>query len=249
MEQTGETVSKRGAVAKLSLEREKGRRARAIGLQTDRYHVPRVVRLDVDEGIIEFERVPHLKTLRQLVVAGDSRLPQVFTRVGGALAAIHDALELPDNLKKRLPPEWMDPETNACLHGDFTADNVCIREPDGTLVIVDWCTAPLLDSLATYGSFYFDLLWFLHFLFHCVPPGMYDARKTLADAFLRGYAAATSRELDAAKFDDFRRRFGPLLDNRVRRQTSLRPWFKKIPFRLRQRLALRAWRRYRLPEI
>jgi tRNA A-37 threonylcarbamoyl transferase component Bud32 len=231
------------------LEREKGLLARAIGLKTARYQVPRVVRLDTDQGVIEFERVPHLKTLRQLVVAGDPRLPQVFNQAGGALAAIHDALELPDHLRTALPPEWMDPDTNACLHGDFTPDNVCIREPDATLVIVDWSTAPLLDSLGTYGSFYFDVLWFLHFLFQCTPPGLYDLREKLADAFLRGYGTATRRELNAVQFDDFRRRFRPLQDRRVRMQTGLRPWFKKIPFRLRQRRVLQAWQRYRLPEV
>ena len=143
----------------------------------------------------------------------------------------------------------MDPDTNVCLHGDFTADNVCIREPDVTLVIVDWSTAPVLDSLATYGSFYFDVLWFLHFLFQSTPPGMFKVREKLADAFLCGYAAATSRKLDEVKFDDFRRRFIPLQDKWLRVQTGRRPWFKRIPFRLRQRRVRQAWQRYRLPEM
>ncbi len=249
MKQTGDTISKRGPGVQLSLECEKGRLARAIGLQTARYHVPRVVRLDADEGVLEFERVPHLKTLRQLLVADDPRLPQVFMQAGGALAAIHDALQLPDALRAELPPEWMDPDTNAYLHGDFTADNVCIRDPDGTLVIVDWSTAPILGTLGTYGSIYFDVLWFLHFLFQSTPPGMPDARKKLADAFLRGYAATTSRGLDAVKFDDFRQRFTALREEVLRLQISTRPWFKKIPFRLRQRWVFQAWQRYRLPEM
>ncbi len=105
MERTGATIRKSGLVEKLSLECEKGRSARAIGLQTARFHVPRVVRLDAEEGVLEFEFVPHLITLRRLLVAGDPRLPQVFTRVGGALAAIHEALQLPDPLKAELPPE------------------------------------------------------------------------------------------------------------------------------------------------
>ena len=249
VEQTGATISKGGSVARLSLECEKSRLARAIGLQTARFHVPQVVRLDADEGVLEFEFVPRLITLGQLLVAGDPRLPQVFTRAGGALAAIHEALQLPGPLRAELPPEWMDSDTNVCLHGDFTADNVCIREPDATLVIVDWSTAPILDSLGTYGSFYFDVLWFLHFLFQSTPPRMYNAREKLADAFLRGYAAATSRDLDAVKFDDFRRRYRALQDQVLRVQTGTRPWFKKIPFRLRQRRVRQAWQRYRLPEM
>ena len=93
-----------------------------------------------------------------------------------------------------------------------------------------------------------DAIYALHFLFQSTPLGMYDAREKLADAFLCGYAAATSRELDAVKFDDFRRRYRPLQDKVLRVQRGTRPWFKKIPFRLRQRRVQQAWQRYCLPE-
>lgn len=174
----------------LRLELEKTKRSARIGEQTGLFYVPLVIGFNEEENTIDFEYLRGLRTVQEVAVSDKSRRYDVFTRIGAALAAIHDCLVLSPELKRNLPHAWMlSDEDNVFVHGDFTAQNVCVHEPTNRIVILDWSTAPFIGAQSTFGSRYFDITWFIYFMFHFMPATSivrWDA-KSMSDAFMEGY--------------------------------------------------------------
>ena len=238
------SVRKTAPPAVAAAEAAKTRLAAELGDASGAFYVPRITRFDEPAGVIEFERLAGLKSLVELATDGRSETGDLFRRTGRALAVIHERLVLPEALKIPLPAEWMDREPPVFLHGDFTVANVCLQEPTGRLVILDWSTAPLLGRMATFGPAYFDLSWLTSSLSSYVAYAAAPWRKTvpcdeMADAFLEAYLAARTRELDRAWFDECRHMAWRVYWNGHREPIKTRPWYAQPVWWLRE------WRAYR----
>jgi hypothetical protein len=188
---------KTGEPSLLAVEATKTQLARQIGEESGLFYVPKVIRFDAKAGVLEFERLENMVPLLELGVRGDDRLFGLLKKTGQALAVIHGKLVLPDEMKHELPPEWMDrPEENVFIHGDFAMCNLSFHETSSQLVIMDWSAAPLLGRTPTFGTRFFDALWFVSSIFHGAPAKKmlrWNSEK-MADAFLTGYAVSSSSD-------------------------------------------------------
>ncbi|MFC1634616.1 hypothetical protein ACFL5Z_07210 [Planctomycetota bacterium] len=193
MQLLDDIVKKTGEPGLLAVEAEKASRTFEIGRDCGLFSVPRVVNLDAEAGVLEFERLNDLVTLLDLAVRKDHRLPGLLKMAGQALSMVHKKLVLPEEMKHELPPEWMAPAgQNVFIHGDFACINVCFHEPSDELALLDWSAAPLVGRTPTFGSRYFDVLMFVSSIFHGAPwrEALSWNAKEMADTFLRGYGEA-----------------------------------------------------------
>jgi tRNA A-37 threonylcarbamoyl transferase component Bud32 len=236
IEFVGDIVRKVGDSSLLAVEATKTARAGEIGTESGLFYTPRVLDLDLDKGVLVLERLSGLVTLLRLAIDRDARLLELSARAGRALAVVHEQLILPDKVKHQLPAEWMAPETNppitssdknVFIHGDFASVNVCLHEPSGRLVILDWSAAPIVGRTPTFGSRYFDILWFVACVFRGAP-GLrfldWNA-ESIADVFLRGYANRSSQDINDAIGDYF---------PKIYRLQRKKVWFlagRKLPLR------------------
>jgi len=197
IEFSADSVRKVGDASLLAVEATKTARAGEIGKESGLFYVPRVLDFDQDKGVLELERLNGLVTLLQLAIDKDARLLEFSDRAGRALAVIHEQLILPEKMKYPLPPEWMapdlivgGPDRNVFIHGDFASVNVCLHEASGRLVILDWSAAPIVGRNPTFGSRYFDILWFVACAFRGAPGMRFLSwnAEGMADVFLKGYA-------------------------------------------------------------
>jgi hypothetical protein len=203
IEFAGEAVRKVGDASLLAVEATKTVRAAEIGRECGLFYVPRVLDFDRNKGVLELERLNGLETLLELAINKDARVLELMNRAGRALAVIHEQLTLPDKIKYPLPPDWMAQDSNSgsdrnvFIHGDFASVNVCLHEASGRLVILDWSAAPIVGRNPTFGSRYFDLLWFVACVFRGAPGARFlnwDV-EGMADVFLRGYAKCSSHDI------------------------------------------------------
>jgi tRNA A-37 threonylcarbamoyl transferase component Bud32 len=173
-----------------SIELEKTKQAGRIGEQTGLFYVPRIMGFNEKESFIDYEYIDGLHTVQEITISNHSQLINIYTRIGAALAAIHNNLILPPEMKKNLPDIWMHPESdNIFIHGDFTLHNVCFHKATNRIVILDWSAAPFIGAQHTFGSRYFDITWFIYYIFHFLPAKTITRwrAKNMADAFLKGY--------------------------------------------------------------
>lgn len=202
MELLGSVARKTGEPSLLAVEAAKARAARHVGQDTGLFYVPEVLRCDAEAGTLECERLNGLARLFDLAAAGDSRVGELMRRAGMALAAVHEKLVLPGEMRQDLPGDWTDGGgEDVFIHGDYVCINVCYQQPSGRLVIVDWSAAPLMGRTATFGSRYFDILWFASSVFRVAPwrrLGRWDAEGMVRE-FLAGY-----RDVSACRVDRFR---------------------------------------------
>lgn len=190
MQIVGDIIQKTGEADILKVEAEKASRAFEIGRDCGLFSVPKVVDLDAEAGMLEFERLNDLVTLLEMAIHKDRRLSGLLKKAGQALSIVHEKLVLPEEMKHELPPEWMGPAgENVFIHGDFACINVCFHEPSEELVLLDWSAAPLVGRTPTFGSRYFDILMFINSLFHGAPwrEALIWNAPEMADSFLRGY--------------------------------------------------------------
>jgi len=205
MEFIGDIARKRSSGSLLAIEATKTKLAGEIGKDSGLFYVPRVLNFDQDRGLLDFERLSGLVTLLQLAIDKDSRLLEFSEKAGRALQVIHKQLILPGRIKYELPEEWMDwPDKNVFIHGDFASINVCLHEPSGRLVILDWSAAPIIGRTPTFGSRYFDILWFISCVFRGAPRARFLNwnAEGMADAFLKGYAKHSSVDI-SDNFKDY----------------------------------------------
>ncbi len=202
MEFIGDIARKTGKPSLLAVEAVKTERAYQIAQDSGLFYVPRVVNFDAEAGVLEFERLRGLSTLLELAVKRDARTLELTGQAARALAAVHDQLILPDEMKEPLPAEWMDaPDENVFIHGDYGCANVCLHEPSGRLVVLDWSGAPLLGRTPTFGSRYFDVFWFAFFMFRGGPNGWVlnqnaeDMAKAFVQSYVRSYSAGTFEKI------------------------------------------------------
>ena len=243
----GDIVRKTGDSSSLKVECEKTARAQELGEESGLFLTPKVIRFDAGDGEFEMVRLSGLRSLDQLLDDSDPRLPSAVGKAGCALAAVHAGLRLPADLRRELPGDWNASRVpTACLHGDFTLANVFLQEPTERLVILDWASAPTLEELVTVGPVWFDIHWFLYYLYQSMPlrPGQRARAAELAEVFCEGYLSRDEIGVTAQVIESERNRITPFLQALVFKRTGGKPWHKKGPFLLKQLLAYSRWRRF-----
>lgn len=227
----------------LKIELEKTKQSQLIGEQTGLFYVPEVIGFNEQESNIDFVYLDGLHTVQEVAISNGPQLINIFTRIGTALAAIHDNLVLSPEMKKNLPDEWMSSdEDNVFLHGDFTAHNICFHKASNRIVILDWSTADFLGGQHTYGSKYFDITWFIYFMFHFLP-ARYITRwnaKSMADAFLEGYTGDKQDRLDLSALRHFHLKTEKLKRKKFWSGGKNYSWYRRLAY-----LSLWSWKWYR----
>lgn len=207
IEITDAAVIKRGDPRLMRIEAEKTLRAGAIARSSGLFRVPRILDYDDSGGVLVSERIPGLVGIRRARLDG-KRLLGMADRAGEALAAVHRELRLPPGMEKPLDPPWSAMGNLCYIHGDFSAENVCI-DPDrpDVPVVIDWQTTQRHGGEATFDSAYFDIAWFINNWFykpiHLLRPARENA---VCTAFLGAYAKAAIG-FDLRAFNDYHRAF------------------------------------------
>jgi len=247
MEFSGDVARKRGPADRLEVEAAKTPRAAFVGARTRRFHVPAVVRFDAATGVLETERVHGFVSLMQLALRRDPHLVDICRRVGEAVAALHADLQLPDALRLPLPATIpSDPAEECFLHGDLNGSNVGYDPATDRIVIVDWSAAHALGVAATFGSRYFDILWFALFFFRFRPGTALRgwSPERWVDAFLEGYAAV-SGTFSADALRAYFERTREFMTNDFRAEQARRGrGLRGVPFRIWRQLGWWRWERY-----
>jgi 5-methylthioribose kinase len=207
---TEEFVIKTAAPELMHLEVEKTRRAYQISQQCGLFRVPQVLEYDEMRGTAKFEFIHNIKKLREIIACG--RPPESFMeRLGQSLAVIHKDFKLPDDMIVPLAKEYDLAGSEVFLHGDLGPGNVCVDIKNFQIIILDWMTARKLGEQPTYGTRYFDIMWFIYNLFYS-PLGR-ERYKTAVEAgplagdFLRGYFKASDYSFNHQEMVDYMKRF------------------------------------------
>jgi aminoglycoside phosphotransferase (APT) family kinase protein len=247
MEIVGDIIRKTGEPGTLAIEAAKASVAFDIGKDCGLFYVPKVIKFDAKKGVLEFERLNNLVKLIDMAARKDERLFELLKKAGQALAVVHEKLVLPEEMKHELPAEWMaSPAENVYIHGDFAGFNLCFDESSDQLVILDWSSAPVLERNATYGSRFFDIIWFITFIFYGAPKRclfIWDAR-SMANAFLSGYSESHPKIIQRLSSD-----FEPLMRRyyckTVWYLAKQRSWYKAARYLLYQCLIYPRFASYR----
>jgi len=204
----GETVLKKGDPGLMRIEVEKSIRGHEIGRESGLFRVPQILDYDESKGEVVLERIADIRAVRH-AVSFDKQYGDVLERVGVALAMIHRKLELPKGMVEALPDEFVLRGNEVFLHGDFSINNVCVGNESPTIVILDWQMTKVHGGKATYGTRYFDLVWFVNNLFskpfHNYLPGPPVGRG--ARRFLAGYLGACDVSFSVREFAAYMKQF------------------------------------------
>lgn len=153
-------VTKTAAPELMLVEVEKTRRAHEIGKDCGLFRVPEVLEYDKTTGTAVFERLD-VKPVSSAIPWGNDRNALVES-LGTSLAIIHRNLILPEDMLVPLPSDFSLPHDEVFLHGDVSVDNVCVGNSWPPLIIIDWQMTPKYGGRATFGTRYFDILWFIN---------------------------------------------------------------------------------------
>lgn len=206
----GNVVIKTGTPELMRIEVEKTRRAYEISKQCRLFQVPEVLDYDEPAGTAKFEFLRDIQTLREVIAAGIP-IDSLIQKLGHSLAVIHRELTLPIDMRIPLQKDFCLPGSEVFLHGDLGLRNVCVNAKDSQVVILDWRTTVKLGEYATYGSRYYDLMWFVYNLFYRpIGRSRYDAllpAAPLGEVFLRAYFSKTDYDYDRQEFVCYMKRF------------------------------------------
>jgi hypothetical protein len=201
------TVTKTSAPNLMRVEVEKTLRAHKIGKDSGLFRVPRVLDYDNSKGEAIFERLDSAPVSRA-VPWGVGRI-DLGKKLGVALAVIHRELVLSDNFRINLPDEFSLAHDEVFLHGDLSVNNVGIGGSKQHLTIFDWQMTPVYGGSATYGTSYFDILWFIDNLIHRPYTRFLYSNPVapVASAFLEAYFNEAVISYDAERFSRYATRF------------------------------------------
>jgi hypothetical protein len=197
----------------MRIEVEKTTRAHQIGRASGLFRAPQILDYDDAAGRATFELIRDTKKLRNAITAESESL-SLMKMAAEALAVIHKNLTLPEQMKTLLPDEYYLPGSDVFLHGDFGLGNVCVSGDGRQLVIFDWQATQKLHIAATYGTRYFDVMWFIYNLFHH-PIGskrhhIAAPAAPLAKTFLTGYIDAANCGGEYELIRNYMRRFAAI---------------------------------------
>jgi hypothetical protein len=202
------TVTKTSAPKLMCVEVEKTLRACKIGEDCGLFCVPKVLDYDNDEGVAVFERLPLISPVAN-ILKKTKNCNSIVEQIGSALAVIHRELTLPDDMTIELPQEFRLAGTEVYFHGDFNGVNVCIVPNAPSILILDWQMTGQHGGEATYGSRYFDLLWFINYLLW-TPNYKFlfnDTVNKVAKLFLESYFKESESIYDVEMFIRYSKNF------------------------------------------
>lgn len=202
------TVTKTSAPDLMRVEVEKTRRAFEIGKDCGLFRVPEIVEYNEDKGVAVFERIYGINPVRS-VANGTSQYKDLMEQIGRSLAIIHRKLVLPDKMTIALSAEFNLPGTEVFFHGDFNGINVCVSACSPTVVILDWQMTSRHGGRATYGSRYFDIIWFINYILW-TPTIKYlfsDPVSYIARDFLESYFKESRIAYDMREFVQYAKNF------------------------------------------
>ena len=157
------TVTKTSKPEQMRIEVEKTLRARDIGENCGLFHVPKVLDFDKEKGVTVFERIHDINPVLNFL-RNTKKCNSIIEQMGISLAIIHKELTLPYDMIIKLPPEFRLEGTEVFLHGDFNGINIGVIPKKPSIIILDWQMTSIHGGEATYGSRYFDLIWFINYL-------------------------------------------------------------------------------------
>ncbi len=250
MEFIGDIGRKTGDPRILAIEAEKSRRGAQIGLDSGLFRVPAVLSFDKNAGVLEFERVSNLITFFDMVNHALPAQNEMAKRAGQALARIHQQLILDDSMKIPLPSKWAGIDgKNVFIHGDFTANNVCINKDNMELIIIDWSAAPIVGRSATIGSGVYDVVSFIRHLIMCAPwsktltwPG-----NSLCDSFVLGYVQESGEPINRMSWLHYRSKMINFAKNTINERIQNTPLLTKPAKAICQFALYQAWCHYTPP--
>ena len=250
MELIGSIARKTGDAALLRVEAEKTRLGSVIGTTSRTFRVPQIIELNETGGILDFERIPSLTTLTEMLIKNEFDIADGAHRLGRALAHIHLELDLDPSMHIPLPSEWGgQSESNVALHGDFTANNICVDRSDGALIIVDWSSAPLVGRSATVGPACFDVSWFVRHLIMGAPTLRVSNWPATAfcDVFIKSYTQGIGSPIERDIWKRHHTVLDPFArDSASRRSTKGHFLFRRVQAIAQQKLYAR-WKNYEPP--
>ncbi len=195
-----DTIIKTGYPDSMRIEVEKTVRAFKIGQDCGLFRVPKVLDYDESKGEAVLERLHNIQPVRDVIAFG-RRNDSLVEAIGTSLAIIHDKLQLPKDMVVHLPPDFSMSGSEVFLHGDLSVNNVCVGPKYPPIVILDWQMTNLHGGRATYGTRYFDLMWFITNLFYLRSRGLRyllsnPTVSLLAKKFVVSYFEGTGFEYD-----------------------------------------------------
>jgi hypothetical protein len=202
------TVTKTSTPDLMRVEVEKTRRAFEIGKDCGLFRVPEVLEYNEGKGVAVFERIYGLNSTWSLM-SGSSQYKSIIEQVGRSLAIIHRKLVLPDKMTIMLTSEFNLPGTEVFLHGDFNGINVCVSTCSSSVVILDWQMTSRHGGRSTYGSRYFDIVWFFNYILW-TPTIKYlfsDPVSAIARYFLESYFKESGLAYDKREFVQYAKNF------------------------------------------
>lgn len=202
------TVTKTSAPDLMRIEVEKTRRAFEIGKDSGLFRVPEVVEYNEDKGVAVFERIYGITPVWS-VANRSSQYKALIEQIGCSLAVIHRNLVLPGKMTIALTAEFNLPGTEVFFHGDFNGINVCISACSPSVVILDWQMTSRHGGRATYGSRYFDIIWFINYILW-TPTIHYlfsDPVSTMAKGFLESYFKESGLTYNMREFVQYAKDF------------------------------------------
>ena len=156
------TVIKTNDPIRLGAEAEKTIRAFNVGKESGLFCVPRVLDYDSSKGILVLERLRNIRQLRSVLCGGweGKSLVETIKTIGSSLAVIHSNMHIPEEMHVALPPELSFRGSDVVLHGDMSTKNIFITTDRPGIAILDWQMTLVHGGDATYGTRYFDAMWF-----------------------------------------------------------------------------------------
>jgi len=231
-------VTKMDYPALMRVEIEKHRQACDIGRQSGLFYVPRIIDYNVSSGVATFERLHSLKGLKWMLAYRRS-CGDLIRRLARSLAAIHRELLLPCDMTVPIASEIRLPgKSEVFLHGDYSLWNVFWDQDRGNLVILDWQMTPHFGRSGSYGTRYFDLIWFVYGLFSR-PSGRFPLSLSAAPygrLFVETYFESSDYEYSSEEFYEYMIR---LFKMRLARKRAALPWHQKLRYILPRRRMMR----------
>ncbi len=159
------TVTKSTVPELMRVEVEKTRRAFKISKDCGLFIVPEVLDYDETKGVAVFERLHGIEPIHDCVSWGEE-YNTLAGQLGQSLAVIHRNLTLPSDMIVPLPAGLNLPGNDVYIHGDFSVYNLCVRKKTTNIAILDWQMTAVFGGQATFGTRYFDIMFFISNLFN-----------------------------------------------------------------------------------
>ncbi len=203
-----DVVVKTGPAVALRTEAAKTRSAFAIAERSGLFLVPNVIEFDDVQGRLVLERIPGVSVHRTMksIAFGPCRLAFV-DRIAKVLAIVHQELRIAPQHLVPLEGTVAWPNEPVVIHGDLSLHNVSLIDT-GELAVFDWQTTKLYGGRATFGTYFFDVAWFMMNLFFIRIHGFrYSVSlpvTRLAQHFATSYFESSGRSRDG--FEQYLRR-------------------------------------------